>query len=64
MKTQTISGKLDTVNLVREVSREKFAAMPRPQRIPNKKRRNAMDVAAESCGLKKVRGALGGTYYE
>ena len=28
------------------------------------KYRSAMDVAAEACGLVKVRGALGGTYYE
>ena len=28
------------------------------------RRRSAMDIAAEACGLKKVRGALGGVYYE
>ena len=31
---------------------------------PRKRSRSAMDIAADSCGLKKVKGALGGTYYE
>ena len=32
--------------------------------VPRKPRRSAMDIAADSAGLKKVKGALGGTYYE
>ena len=28
------------------------------------RRKSAMDIAADACGLKKVRGALGGVYYE
>jgi hypothetical protein len=26
--------------------------------------KSAMDIAADACGLKKVRGAMGGVYYE
>ena len=29
-----------------------------------RRRKSAMDIAADACGLVKVRGALGGTYYE
>lgn len=34
------------------------------QHIPARRRKSLMDEAAELCGLKKVRGALGGIYYE
>lgn len=33
-------------------------------RFTAKRKKSAMDVAAEAAGLKKVRGALGGIYYE
>jgi hypothetical protein len=42
-------------------------SMPAPKKpIKPKKRRvrSAMDIAAEACGMVKVRGALGGVYYE
>lgn len=36
---QTITGKLDKVNLVREQSRERFVAMPKEKRIADKRRK-------------------------
>jgi hypothetical protein len=32
--------------------------------VKRARRKSAMDIAADACGLVKVRGALGGTYYE
>lgn len=43
-----------------------IATVENTLRVSNarKSSRSAMDIAADACGLKKVRGALGGTYYE
>lgn len=32
--------------------------------VKRARRKSAMDIAADACGLVKVRGALGGVYYE
>jgi len=36
----------------------------KPKKPKKRRGRSAMDIAADACGLVKVRGALGGVYYE
>ena len=74
MKTTTYlfaDGKMTvTVEDKPELTREEYKRVcgiikdAAKKHVASKRRRSAMDIAADACGLKKVRGNLGGIYYE